>query len=277
MTEETSAADEAGDGSEVVREEPETVEAQETDSPEGQDAGDDADSEEDQGEKSLSDREKRKKDREYKKRLREEAADAKRELDAARARQERITKAGESSTPPQEKDFDDYSDYVAAKAVWRYSQETHSREAEAVGSEVEEAQRKLQQIDETEKRLVQENFAAQVADARSRYADYDAIVTARDVPISQTVVDIVTQSDVGADVAYYLASNKALAAEVSAMSPIEAARAIGRIEARISAPKPRATSTAPEPISPVRGKAAATKDPSKMSMAEYKKWRASQG
>lgn len=277
MTEETSAAEEAGDGSEVVREEPETVEAQETDSPEGQDAGDDADSEEDQGEKSLSDREKRKKDREYKKRLREEAAEAKRALDAARARQERITKAGESSTPPQEKDFDDYSDYVAAKAVWRYSQETHSREAEAVGSEVEEAQRKLQQIDETEKRLVQENFAAQVADARSRYADYDAVVTARDVPISQTVVDIVTQSDVGADVAYYLASNKALAAEVSAMSPIEAARAIGRIEAKIAAPRPRSTSTAPDPITPVKGKAAATKDPSKMSMAEYKKWRASQG
>lgn len=283
MTEDTSAAVEAGDGSEDVREEPEKVEAQETDSPEGQDAetdepkGDAEDAESEPKEKTPEEREKRKKDREYKKRLREEAADAKRELEAAKARQDRITKAGESSTPPQEKDFEDYSEFVAAKAVWRYSQETHSREAEAVGSEVEEAQRKLQQIDETEKRLVQENFAAQVADARTRYTDYDAVVQAPDVPITQGVVDIVVQSDQGADVAYHLASNKALAAEISAMSPIEAARAIGRIEAQLSAPKPRTTSTAPEPITPVKGKAAATKDPAKMNMPEYKKWRAQQG
>lgn len=281
MTEETSAAEEVGDGSEVVRDEPEKVEAHDTDSPKGQEAeaetpeGDEEDAEE--GQQDLSKQEKRRKDREYKKRLREEAADAKRELDAAKTRQERITKAGESSTPPQEKDFEDYSEYVAAKAVWKYSQETHSREAEAVGSEVQEAERKLEQIGETEKRLVQENFAVQVADARSRYSDFDAVVTARDVPITQDVVDIVMQSDVGADVAYHLASDKALAAEISAMSPIEAARAIGRIEAKLSAPKPRTTSTAPDPISPVKGKASATKDPAKMSMSEYKKWRAQQG
>ena len=274
MSDETSAAEEAGDGSEVVREEPEKVDAQEADSLEGQEEGDSA---EDDSEKPLSDREKRKKDREYKKRLREDAAQARRELDAAKARQERITKAGESSAPPQEKDFDDYSDYVAAKAVWRYSQEDRSRQAEAVGSEVEEDKRKLQLIDQTEKRIVQENFAAQVANARTRYTDYDAVVTAPDVPITDAVVEIVMQSDVGADVAYHIASNKALAAEISAMSPIEAARAIGRIEAQISAPKPRTTSTAPEPISPVKGTASATKDPAKMSMAEYKKWRASQG
>jgi hypothetical protein len=264
-----------------MRDEPEKVEAQDTDSPEGQEAEADQDSEstdgegEDSqdGEKELSDKEKRRKDREYKKRLREEAAEAKRELEAAKARQDRVMKAGESSSPPQEKDFEDYSEYVAAKAVWKYSRETHSREAEAVGSEVEEAERKLQQIDETEKRLVQENFAAQVADARTRYSDFDAVVTARDVPISDGVVDIVMQSDQGADVAYHLASNKALAAEISAMSPLEAARAIGRIEAQLSAPKPRTTSTAPDPISPVKGKAAATKDPAKMSYAEFVKAR----
>lgn len=278
MTEDTSAAVEAGDGSEDVREELETVEAQDTDSPEGQEAATpEGDESEDDSPKELSDKEKRKKDREYKARLREEAAKAKRELEAAVKRHERIKNAGASSTPPQEKDFEDYSEFVAAKAVWRYAQDTHSREADAVGSDVEEAQRKLDQIGETEKRLVQENFAAQVADARTRYADYDAVVTARDVPISQQVVDIVIQSDVGADVAYHLASNKALAAEISAMSPIEAARAIGRIEAKVSAPRSRTTSTAPDPITPVKGKAAATKDPSKMSMSEYKKWRASQG
>lgn len=278
MTEDTSAAVEAGDGSEDVRDELETVQAQDSDSPEGQEAdAPEGDESEGDSPKELSDKEKRKKDREYKARLREEAAEAKRELDAAVKRHERIKNAGASSTPPQEKDFEDYSEFVAAKAVWRYAQDTHSREAEAVGSDVEEARRKLDQIDATEKRLVQENFAAQVADARTRYADYDAVVTARDVPISQQVVEIVTQSDVGADVAYHLASNKALAAEISAMTPIEAARAIGRIEAKITAPRSRTTSTAPDPITPVKGKAAATKDPSKMSMSEYKKWRASQG
>ena len=282
MTEETSAALEAGDGSEDVREAPEKVEAQETDTLKGKDADTDmpegdeveADDSEADSQKDLTAKEKRKKDREYKARLREEASDAKRELEAVRSRQERITKAGEASSPPVESEFEDYSEYVAAKAVWRYAQETHSREADAVGSEVEEAQRKLDQIGQTEKRLIQESFAAQVADARTRYADFDAVVTAPDVPISQEVVDIVSQSDVGADVAYRLASNKALAAEISAMTAIEAARAIGRLEASVTAPRSRTTSTAPDPISPVKGKATASKDPAKMSMAEYKSWRA---
>lgn len=271
MTEELSEAIEASGGSEDVSETPEKAESTEADSTEVQE--EETQEEKEESPKELSQKEKRKKDREYKARLREEAAEANRELERATKRQERITKAGESSTPPVEKEFEDYSEYIAAKAVWKYSQESHSREAEAVGSEVEEAQRKLEHIGETEKRLVQENFAAQVADARTRYTDFDAVVTAHDAPIAKHVAEVVMQSDVGADVAYHLASNKALAAEISAMSPIEAARAIGRIEAGFSAPKSRSQSTAPDPITPVKGKASATKDPERMSFTEFVKAR----
>lgn len=286
MTDDTSAAVEAGDGSEDVRDELETVEAQESDSPKGQEADTpEGDESEDDSPKELSEDERRRRDKNYKKHLRKETAEAKRESAEAKrevaelkARQEKIKASADSDAAPKEADFEEYDDWKIAKALWEHEQRRVQREIEAVGSEVEEAQRKLEQIDATEKRLVQENFAAQVADARTRYADYDDVVFKNtDVHISKDVADIVTQSDMGADVAYYLASNKALAAEISAMTPIEAARAIGRIEAKIAAPRPRSTSTAPDPITPVKGKAAATKDPSKMSMAEYKKWRASQG
>ena len=59
------------------------------------------------------------------------------------------------------------------------------------------------------------------------------------------MTDLILTSDVGADVAYHLGQNRALAAQIAEMNPVEAARAIGRIEASIVAPKPRTETKAP--------------------------------
>jgi hypothetical protein len=51
---------------------------------------------------------------------------------------------------------------------------------------------------------------------------------------------------------------------------VEAARAIGRIEATLNAPKPRTETQTPAPIAPVRGSARATPAPDAMSYEEYR-------
>ena len=61
------------------------------------------------------------------------------------------------------------------------------------------------------------------------------------------------------------------------MNPVEAARAIGRIEASIALPKPRTETKAPDPINPVRGSAAASRNPDNMSYVEWVKWRENGG
>ena len=91
------------------------------------------------------------------------------------------------------------------------------------------------------------------------------------------MTDLILTSDVGADVAYHLGQNHALAAQIAAMNPVEAARAIGRIEAGIVQPKPRTETKAPDPISPVRGSAGAARDPEKMSYRDFVKFRENGG
>ncbi len=72
-------------------------------------------------------------------------------------------------------------------------------------------------------------------------------------------------------VAYHLAQNPKTAAALNAMSPVEAAREIGRIEGRVSIPTNKAT-RAPSPVSPVKGSASPTRGLGK-SMSDYERWR----
>jgi hypothetical protein len=65
------------------------------------------------------------------------------------------------------------------------------------------------------------------------------------------------------------------------MNPIQAAKAIARIEAQIAGASPPANQpkipSAPPPITPVGGSNVVTKDPDKMSQKEYEKWRVANG
>ena len=59
------------------------------------------------------------------------------------------------------------------------------------------------------------------------------------------------------------------------MNPVQRAREIGRIEATLAAPKPQ--SRAPDPISPVKSTVPVSKDPARMTAAEYDAWRQAGG
>ena len=78
------------------------------------------------------------------------------------------------------------------------------------------------------------------------------------------MAEFISESDLGADVAYFLGKNPAKAAEIAGLTPMKAARELSRIESELAA-RPKATpSKALEPISPVgvRGKASSSSLPS---------------
>lgn len=264
MSEELNPAEAAGaDG--VVSEETEAAEVTE-------DQAEAPDSEESEGDKPKREtaKERRERDKAYKQRLREEAESLRAKADEAEQRRQRILDAGKQIAAPVEKDFEDYTEYVAAKAVWRHAQQAAERDANEAGTEAEAIRKRAEAIQQQEKQYIAETWNSQMAEARARYVDFDSVALSQDVPITQQMAEIITTSDMGADLAYYLGKNRALAADIAKMQPIEAARVMGRIEAQLTAPRPRTETKAPEPISPVRGKAAASKDPAKMTMAEYK-------
>jgi len=111
---------------------------------------------------------------------------------------------------------------------------------------------------------VAESFLEKAEKAQERYPDYHAVVGNPSLAINEGMVEFIAESDLGADVAYFLGKNPMKAAQIAQMSPIKAARELSRIEAEIAS-KPKANpSKAPEPISPVgtRGKSSVSALPS---------------
>jgi hypothetical protein len=227
--------------------------------------------------KKTAAKERRERDKAFKDRLAAERDAALEEVRKAEDRRARILGVGKADKPPAESDYIDPLEYVAAKAVWAAQQKAIERDAGEAGAAAEEARRKAEDIKRQEDAAIAQSWRDRVAEAKTRYADFEAVAMSGDVPIPQSVARLVATSDVGPDVAYYLGQNKALAAQIANLNPVEQARAIGRIEATISAPHPRQTTTAPPPINPVRGKAAPGKSPEEMSPDEYAKWRSGGG
>lgn len=109
-----------------------------------------------------------------------------------------------------------------------------------------------------------ENFAEKAEKAAERYPDFQTVVGNPSLSINTEMAEFIAESDLGADVAYFLGKNPAKAKEIAQLSPIKAARELTRIESELAA-RPKATpSNAPEPITPVgqRGRASTSALPS---------------
>jgi hypothetical protein len=260
-TEAAQALDASGESDVVKAEdaeaiaEAETVETEDGDEPEER--------------KRKTSKERREQDKAYKLRLRMEREEAVRRADEAEKRAARILDAGKAVRPPVASDFTDPTEFIAAKAVWQNTRTLAERDAGFVAEEAQAERGKAQAIEQQERAIVAQAWQAQLASARQRYADFDAVALADEVPIFPHVADILVSSEMGADVAYHLGRNRALALEIAHMTPIEAARAIGRLERDLSRPQPKTQTSAPQPINPVRGSSSATPNPEKMTMQQY--------
>jgi len=253
---------------------PETVV---TEAPKGEETGQvETPPAEGQPEEKSESAKRREREKAYRARLQQEAAEAKAEAEQAKARRQAILDAAKQEAPPKESDFPDPIEYAAAKAIWGAEQRLTEREAKNAGEAVKAAEGRAEEIGKKERAILEQSWAVARDEAKTRYPDFETVALTGWEP-SPVMTDLILTSDVGADVAYHLGQNRALAAQIAAMNPVEAARAIGRIEASLSAPKPKLETNAPTPISPVRGSAGAARDPSKMSVTEYAAWRAAGG
>jgi hypothetical protein len=200
--------------------------------------------------------------------------------DAERARQEAEywrRQAESKQPPPQEtakgdaaprfEDFDSYDDYTKALARFAAQQEFSELKAKEEGQRNQERQAK-----------VREAFDKKAEEARRKYDDYDVVAMGNHVAYSPATLQLVVESEVGAELAYYLGKNPDVAKELAHLSPILAAKEIGRLEERFKQPKsqPKKITNAPPPISPVGSNDKATKNLNEMSTEEYIKHRRAQ-
>lgn len=191
--------------------------------------------------------------------------------------------APKKPTPDQ---FADYGAYVEAL--------TDFKAEEKVNTTLDAREKAATERKQAETRVTTWN--ERVIEARKSIPDYDTVMAASEVPIADFVLDELRDSELGPQLAYHLDKNPDVAAKLNTMNPRQAAREIGRLEAKLTStvsanpdpkvddpkdaepPAPKVkTTNAPPPVKPVGQGRSTAVDLSKASMDDYVKQRAAQG
>lgn len=120
--------------------------------------------------------------------------------------------------------FDDYGDYIEALTDWKTEQVLNKRMEQDSSRKVVETRN--------------QTFAERQNAARTVMADYDAVVGGSDTPISNHVGEVIMESEQGPELAYHFAKNPETLIRLNGMSPTQAAREIGRLEASFTKSAP---------------------------------------
>ena len=151
---------------------------------------------------------------------------------------------------PQRDEFRDDDEFAQAQI-----DHLAAKRAEQILKDREQAQRQEQRA---------ETFMEQAEKASERFPDFQTVVSNPALQINDHMAEFIAESELGADVAYYLGKNPMKASQIAKLSAVGAARELGRIETELAS-KPKATpSNAPDPIRPVgtRGKSSTSTLPS---------------
>jgi hypothetical protein len=157
---------------------------------------------------------------------------------------------------PRSDQFDNYDDFMEAIADWKA--ETKVRQIQTV----QQAQSRKQAISSWHEK------------AAAKYDDWREVFTDA-VDISQTMGEVMLDSDHGVDLGYHLAKNPGEARRIFNLPAHRQAYEMGKLEAKlINQPPPQKNKTnAPAPTSPVGGKEVAAKKLEDMSQEEYNAYR----
>lgn len=261
------------DGDEVVAEAITADAPQVDDNGQEQDQPAEVDAEQAEAEDKTKSAERRERRKAAQEALRTSEAEANARANDAQSKIDRMRQAAQQLKKPTHDQYADYEDYQAALAAHHGLIATDSRDLQRLEDEAAQNAQQLKNISQQKQQEAAQNWASQVEEASAKYPDFQKVALSESVPITPEIARFIADSDNGADIAYEMGKNHALATAMHGLSEVELARAFGRLEAQLSAPKPKTTSTAPAPINPVRGKATASKDPASMSAAEFKAWR----
>lgn len=204
---------------------------------------------------------------------RQEAETARQE--AAYWRQQAEAAKQAAHKPPESGQFQDYEQYLREIAKYEATNVTDARMQQERQAAWEYQQAQARQAQEAQQRASYEQAVnTKIAEAVKKFPDFIEVVTSPELPGLQgtPAFGAIMESDIGAEVTYYLGKNPARAHQIAAMSPLSQVREIGRIEAAIQSGK--SVSNAPPPPASLDGKSGtATKDPSRMSYEEFVDYR----
>ena len=149
---------------------------------------------------------------------------------------------------PKLENFDNFDDYVTAKANFVADRRFDAKIAEALQRTAQERANSAQmETEATWNRRV----------AESGISDFDDVISSSSVPMTQAMQQMILESKVGPKVAYHLATNPEEATRIAGLTPIGAVRALTLIEEGFK--KPVAVTKATPPITPVGSRSTSIK------------------
>jgi len=178
----------------------------------------------------------------------------------------------EARVAPDENDFDTTQEYHQANA--QYYADVSSDAAQATvakqNQESTEAAKQTQRQEEvkTKKKAFEENLNSK----RDNFEDFEDVAYGHsfmDLDMAEQIFDM----DKGPELAYHLGSNLDEAARIFALTPVQRARELTKLEFQVEALKPKVVSDAPDPINPLGNSETVQTDPDKMSADEWQAWR----
>jgi hypothetical protein len=156
--------------------------------------------------------------------------------------------------------YETYEDYLDALSDWKVDQKLAGLKQD---TSAQQQQREAAEF--TQRR------DAKLAEGAEKYDDFDEVVRDKSLQISPYMAAAATESDIGADLLYYLGTHRDEAARIAKLNPAAQFREMVKLEDKVKAP-PK-TTAAPPPITPSGQRATVTKDPSDMSFNEFSEWR----
>lgn len=123
-----------------------------------------------------------------------------------------------------------------------------------------------------------ESYHDKEEEARNKYDDFEQVAYNPKLPITNEMAQTIQSSEVGPDMAYYLGSNPKEAERISRLSPLQQAKELGKIEAKLADnPVVKKTSSAPAPIAPITARstgssATDTTDPRAIKSMTTSEW-----
>lgn len=155
---------------------------------------------------------------------------------------------------PQRSEFQSYEDYVEAKAIYKSEQAIEKRlqaEREARENEGKKAKQ------EESSKAFRAKQEAVIEKGNEKYPDFDAVINEA---VEDGVISLdsplyfgLIESDVGHEVAYWLAKNPTEAKRIANLSPYRQVAELGKLEDKLSAKKePRQT------MEPIAGRNSST-------------------
>ncbi len=163
----------------------------------------------------------------------------------------RAKTAPPASAKPDRAQFSDAYQYAEALSQWSAQEAVKAFEAEQAKKTEEQARAKLVA-----------DWQARQAAFRAVTPDYEGVVAASDVAVSDDLRDAILESDVGPQLLYHLALHPEEGKRIAALNTRSALRELGKLEASLAKPavptetKPAtlaSISKAPPPITPLKG------------------------